>query len=181
MVMQNMHMTPREERFFIFRLKCLLYDLSKLAMFLIFFGLLHKLDYFLLAYAIMFPLRQVSGGLHFKHYTSCLVFSFIFFAADILLLMPMKLPIVAVCAIFPICAAVVYAIGPIQAPTRPPLAEEEIAKRKKKALLATAYAALITAILYQTKFGSIAYWTIILQTLQLIIAFIKKKGGERHA
>lgn len=180
MVLQNMHLTPREEKFFVFRIKCLLYDFSKLAIFLVFFGLMHRLDCFLLAYAVMFPLRQASGGLHFKHYISCLIFSFGFFAADILLLVPVTLPVAAVCLIFPVCAAISYAIGPIQAPTRPPLAEQEIAKHRKKALAAFAYAAIITVILYQFRLESIGYWTIILQTLQLIIAFIKKKGGETH-
>ena len=181
LVIQNMHMTPREEKFFIFGLKCFLYDFSKLAMFLIFFGLVHKLDYFVFAYAVMLPLRKISGGLHFKHYTSCLIFSFCFFLAAIMLLAPIKLPFIIVMIAFMVCAVVIYVIGPIQAPTRPALAETEIAKRRKNAMFAIVYAAVLTGLFFESRLGMVGFWVIMLHTLQLVIAFIKKKGGVCHA
>ncbi len=181
MVLQNMHMTTREEKFFIFRVKCFLYDFSKLALFLIFFGYLHKLDYFLFAYAIMLPLRLASGGLHFRQYLSCLSFSFAFFATVVLLLAPVTIPFVWVLTLFAVCAVVIYAIGPIQAPTRPALTDAQITKRKNNALVAMLYATILVIVSYRTHLGSVGYWTIVLQTLQLVIAFLKKKGGECRA
>ena len=82
---------------------------------------------------------------------------------------------------FVLCAATIYVIGPIQAPTRPALTEVEIAKRRKNAMFAVAYAAVLTSLFFQSRLGMVGFWVIMLHTLQLVIAFIKKKGGVCRA
>ncbi len=75
---ERVNLSPKEQTFLIFRIKCILYDISKLILFIAFFAAMHKLNSFVYAFLIFFPIRRISGGLHFKHYVSCLIFSFVY-------------------------------------------------------------------------------------------------------
>lgn len=183
MAYENADLSPKEQKFMTFRIKCMLYDVSKVVLFVAFFAAIHKLDSFVYAFLIFFPIRQVSGGLHFKHYTSCLIFSFVYMYAAVMLLAPMKLALAAVIPILAVCAAVVYAIGPILAPTRPALTKQEFAERRQKAVHIICYEIVLTILFFDSELASVGYWTIIMHSLQLVIAWIMKnckKGGEKN-
>ena len=77
-IRENMSLTVREQKLFVYYLKCILYDVSKLILFLFIFSMLHMLPEFLLTFVIQFPLRTISGGLHFRHYWSCFAFSLVY-------------------------------------------------------------------------------------------------------
>lgn len=183
MAYENAELSAKEQKFMTFRLKCMLYDISKVILFIAFFTAIHKLDSFAYAFLIFFPIRQVSGGLHFKHYMSCLIFSFVYMYAAVVLLAPMKLALAAVIPILVVCAVIIYKIGPILAPTRPALSRQEFAEQRQKAFKIVCYEIVLTILFFDSDLASAGYWTIILHTMQLLIAFMMKnikKGGEKN-
>lgn len=181
MASESANLNSKEQKFLIFRLKCILYDISKLILFTAFFAVMHKLSGFIFAFLIFYPIRQISGGLHFKHYFSCLVFSFVYMLLVVAVLSPLTLELAVVVPILAVCATVIYAIGPIRPPSRPALSKQEFAEHRKKAFSIVCYEAVLVVLFFDSELASVGYWTIILHTLQLVIAFIVKKGGERNA
>lgn len=181
MASENANLNSKEQKFLIFRVKCILYDVSKLILFVAFFAVIHKLSSFIFAFLIFYPIRQISGGLHYKHYFSCLVFSFVYMVLVVTVLAPLTLNLAAVVPILAVCAAVVYAIGSIRPPSRPALNQQEFAEQRRKALNIVCYESVLIVLFFDSRLASAGYWTIILHTLQLVMAFIIKKGGERNA
>lgn len=181
MASENANLSSKEQKFLIFRIKCMLYDISKLILFITFFAAIHKLDSFVYAFLIFYPIRQISGGLHFKHYVSCLVFSFVYMYLAVAVLAPITLELVAVVPILVTCAGIIYLIGPIRPPSRPALSRQEFEEHRKKALGIVCYESVLIILFFDSRLASAAYWTIILHALQLIMAFIIKKGGEKNA
>lgn len=181
MASENANLNSKEQKFLIFRVKCILYDVSKLILFVAFFAVIHKLSSFIFAFLIFYPIRQISGGLHYKHYFSCLVFSFVYMVLVVTVLAPLTLNLAAVVPILAVCATVVYAIGSIRPPSRPALNQQEFAEQRRKALNIVCYESVLIVLFFDSRLASAGYWTIILHTLQLVMAFIIKKGGERNA
>lgn len=181
MASENANLNSKEQKFLIFRVKCILYDISKLILFITFFAVIHRLSSFIFAFLIFYPIRQISGGLHFKHYFSCLVFSFVYMYFVVVVLAPVSLGLAVVVPILAVCAAVIYVIGPIRPPSRPALSKQEFAEQRKKALSIVCYESVLIVLFFNSSLASAGYWTIILHTLQLVMAFIIKKGGERNA
>ena len=180
MASENANLNSKEQKFLIFRAKCILYDISKLILFVAFFAGMHKLRSFVYSFLIFYPIRQISGGLHFKHYFSCLMFSFAYMYLVVVMLAPLTLELAVIVPILIVCAAVIYAIGPIRPPSRPALSKQEFAEQRKKALSIVCYECVFIVLFYDSMLASAGYWTIILHTIQLIVAFIIKKGGERN-
>ena len=58
-------------------LKCFLLEFSKICIFFIFFSLLGLIPEYLIALLSLMLLRSNGGGLHYKHYISCLAVSFL--------------------------------------------------------------------------------------------------------
>ena len=178
---ESANLNSKDQKFLIFRVKCILYDISKLILFVAFFAVIHKLSSFIFAFLIFYPIRQISGGLHFKHYFSCLVFSFGYMYLVVVMLAPLTIGHAVVVPILAVCAAVIYAIGPIRPPSRPALSAQEFAEHRKKAFSIVCYESVLIVLFFDHRLASAGYWTIILHTLQLVMAFIIKKGGERNA
>lgn len=176
---ENLNLTPREQKLFLFRFKCILYDISKLILFAAFFIAIQKTECFLYAFLIFFPIRQISGGLHFKHYASCLMFSFIYLYLAIVVLAPVALTFTVAAPVLVGCAAVVYLIGPIRPASRPALSAQEFEEHRRKAFSIVCYELVLILLFFDSALASVGYWTVILHTLQLTIAFILKKGGEK--
>ena len=181
MASENANLNSKEQKFLVFRVKCILYDISKLILFIAFFAGIHKLSSFIFAFLIFYPIRQISGGLHFKHYFSCLVFSFVYMYLVVAVLSPLTLGLAVVVPILTVCTIVIYVIGPIRPPSRPALSKQEFAEHRKKAFSIVCYEAILIVLFFDSNLASAGYWTIILHTLQLVMAFIIRKGGERNA
>lgn len=177
---ENLNLSAREQKLLVFRLKCILYDVSKLILFAAFFTAIHRLDSFVYAFLIFFPIRQISGGLHFKHYLSCLMFSFVYMYLVVVVLAPIRLGLAAAVPVLAACAMIIYLIGPIRAPSRPALSKQEFEQQRKKAFGIICYELVLIVLFFDSALASAGYWTVILHTLQLIIGFIFKKGGEKN-
>ena len=70
-----------------------------------------------------------------------------------------------------------YRIGPITSDSRPALTPEEIRRGKFHILVATIYDTILTTLFYETPLAPIGFWTIVLHSMQLIIAKLRKKRG----
>lgn len=156
------------------------YEGSKLILFFIYFALTHHLKSFCYSLMILLPLRIISGGLHFRHYSACLLFSFGYFYLVNIILSGIRVALpIAVLALC-ICIVINGKIGPITSDSRPALTAEQITKSRQRITIITIYEAMLTIIFYDTPLASVGLWTIILHSLQLMIANLKKKRGENN-
>lgn len=178
---ENMDVSERDKKLLLFSINCILYDVSKLLLFLLIFSLIHRLDLFLFAFVILLPLRMISGGLHFKHYSSCLFFSLGYFLMVTIPLANLYLPQFILLPSLLLCMVTNVLLGPIRSASRPPLPEVEIIKCKKKTLFASCFGIVLVILFRNTEFVSVGYWTILLHSVQLVIAALLKKRGENHA
>ena len=158
---------------------CIVYEGSKNILFLLFFTITGHLKEFLYSILILLPLRIISGGLHFKHYLSCFAFSFGYFYLVTVplndLIPTYEFTIFALC----ICIFINFHIGPITSDTRPLLSAEDISRGKFHIFIATFYDMILTALFYDTALAPIGFWTIMLHSMQLVIAKLRKKRGEK--
>lgn len=176
----EMKLSLKEQKIIIFKLKGISYDLSKFIVMCLFFYFTGYLSEYLFAAMISVPLRTQSGGIHFKHYWSCFLFSFGYFTVIIYGLCRIVLPFTVLILFMAICSLVNFGLSPIQAATRPPLPAAEQHTIKQKTFMLTVYCALIVLLFYHSPLAAVGYWTIILHSLQLLIAYFIRKGGEKH-
>ena len=154
---------------------CIIYEGSKILLFLIFFAVTQHLKGFLYSMLILLPLRIISGGLHFKQYLSCLAFSFGYFYL-------VNIPLINIIPAFEmtvlillLCIAINFQIGPVISDSRPALTSKQIKRGKFHILIATSYVTMLTALFYETPLAPIGFWTIVLHSVQLIIAKLRKE------
>lgn len=171
-IQQNMSLTTREQKLLVYYLKCILYDVSKLIIFLFIFYMLHMLPEFLLAFASLFPLRTICGGLHFRHYWSCFVFSLLYLFLITALFSKIIIPFQVGFILLVLCSVTIYQIGQVRSPSKPSLSDTELLQRKRIALLAVGCEIIFTVLVYHQDFAPIIYWSVILHTAQLLIGKI---------
>lgn len=168
-------LTERERKLNEYYWKCFLSEFSKICIFLVIFILLGLTKEYLFALLYLMMLRNNGGGLHCKHYTSCLLVSFTFLYSSIMLaiyIVPTKL--VACTSIF-LCALIGYLLAPVTSSNRPTATPEQITKSKRNTLIIIIlFFTLICLCPYNT-YILIGYWTVILHILQLCIAHITKE------
>ena len=168
-------LTERERKLNEYYWKCFLSEFSKICIFLVIFILLGLTKEYLFALLYLMMLRNNGGGLHCKHYTSCLLVSFTFLYSSIMLaiyIVPTKL--VACTSIF-LCALIGYLLVPVTSSNRPTATLEQITKSKRNTLIIIIlFFTLICLCPYNT-YILIGYWTVILHILQLCIAHITKE------
>lgn len=176
----EMSLNPSEQKYIIFKFKCIIYDFSKFIIISIFFAFAGLFKEFLFASMISIPLRIYSGGLHFKHYLSCFLFSFGYFLLLVYGFSFISLPIYLSTILMVFCSIINFYLSPIQSASRPPLPIAELQRVKQKTVLISLYCMLIILLFYHTPLASVGYWTILLHSMQLIIAKLIKKDGEQH-
>lgn len=177
---QNLALEAREKALLTYYLSCFIYEGSKLILFFLFFFLLHRLDSFLYSLLLLLPLRIISGGLHFKHYTACLAFSFAYFLIVTFPLMTVQLPFGVSLILLITCAFTNFHIGPVTSDARPALQTPERNRGKLMIFIVTCYETILTALFFHSPLAATGFWTIILHTLQLMIANTQQKRGENH-
>lgn len=159
--------------------QALFMEISKIVIFLIIAIYLNLVTEYLVALLILMLLRHNGGGLHFKHYFSCLIVSFIFVYSSIFLGLYAQPSRLFLMLSVLICILPGYYLVPITSTNRPAATETQIKKSKK-------YTTYILLLFFCTvcyaplnKYIYIGYWTTILHIFQLIIARVK--GGKRDA
>lgn len=176
----EMRLSASEQKLIIFKFKCIIYELTKFFMISIFFAFAGLFREFLFACMISIPLRIYSGGLHFKHYLSCFLFSFGYFILLIYGFSTVSLPVYLSTILMVFCSIINFCLSPIQSVSRPPLPAAELQRAKQKTVLISLYCILLILLFYQTPLASVGCWTILLHSMQLIIAKLIKKGGEQY-
>lgn len=157
---------------------CIVYEGSKIILFLLFFTAIHRLKGFLYSMIILLPLRIISGGLHFKHYISCLAFSFGYFYIVNVPLANIMPSLGAAFIILLACIFINYFVGLIVSDKRPTPTDEQIKQAKSRIVIATVYDMILTLLFYDTPLAPVGFWTIVLHSLQLIIGKLRKKRGD---
>lgn len=155
-------------------------ELSKFFLFLLIFY--NSTERFSVAILFMWICRSLMGGIHFKHYFSCFFASFIYlcfcqFLPDyISVYKPLALLVIILCLI------IGQILGPILSLYRRP------PSRTKVRFITSIYSFLILVffVVYVTHpqqlFLEIGFWSIVIHTLQIIIAKIlrKEKNHEQN-
>jgi len=155
--------------------KSLLYDLSKLIPLGIFFFVLGYTSEYLMATVILFLVRTSTGGLHFKRYISCLTFTAGFFIMSIIMLPKLYPDNSLMLILLLICMIITNYIGPIVSCYRESPSSLLIRKSKRNTVIIIFIYCILIFIIPNNHYLSIGFWVIILQTLQLLFAYINTK------
>lgn len=145
------------------------------------FALLGKLDLFIASSSILVLLRLNGGGYHCKHYVTCLLLTTIVLSATTIFLPLITIPNYSiVLSILTLCLFITYFIGPVPSPFRPEPDSLLIKHCNNKSFFIIFFFIIIVSIFNSNRiiepYLIVGFWTIILYTLQLIIAKIIRKG-----
>lgn len=158
----------------LFLFKTIASEISKILIMGIIF---HKqLPLYIFALSIMLFLRTSTGGLHFYTYAGCLVTSiiYIWLAIDVLPQITV-VKYVQISALL-ICILLCNRIGPVTSKYRPSSCQNHFTKCKKFITLFIFIYTLILYIIPENEYLYVGFWVIILHSLQLFVAKIRKKG-----
>lgn len=156
-------------------------ELSKIIILSTVYLYMGKIDFFIISCVLLIFLRINGGGYHCKHYISCLFLTASISAAAIILLPLINIPNFSiVLLILTICLFINYYIGPVPSPFRPEPNGLLIKHCKNNSFLTIFVFVIIVSIFNSNivirPYLIVGFWTIILHTLQLIIAKILRKG-----
>lgn len=151
------------------------YDVSKFILLGIAFGFVGLLPEYLMATVVLISLRTSSGGLHFKTYLSCLIFSLVFFVFSIVILPLIPVTKLLKLCLLLVCMILVNYIGPITSRYRKKPDAILIKKSKKDCSTIIFFYCLLTFIIPTNHYIDVGFWVIIMQTLQLVLAKIFKR------
>lgn len=149
-------------------------EFSKTAIFFVIFYSLGLHKEFLAALVFLLAFRIFSGGIHFKKYTHCLIASFLLLAGGIALGMNMFLPKLAGIIIAIGCSIPIYLMSPVQAKSRPQPTPEVIKSTKIRAMVMVYLFIAIYIASKSTIYVNIGFWLLVIHTVQLFVAYIKK-------
>lgn len=147
-------------------------EFSKICIFLVVFALLGLIPEYMIALLVLISLRCNGGGLHFNHYISCLIVSFIFIYSSIYLSIHIMPPQIIIHISTLLCAAIGYILVPITSVNRPPATSSQRRKSKRNTTVIILFYFILLCICPNATWSLICYWTVILHILQLIIAYI---------
>lgn len=160
-------------------------EISKLMILIYFFHMISRLSEIIVSVITLLAVRNFTGGIHLKHYMSCLVLSFCFFYLGICVLPSLiNLDTLTMLIVLNICILLTYLIGPIFSVYRPPLSKEEQKSCCTKAATSILIYMLTVFLFQKNDLLYTGFWIIVLQTLQLglakIIFYKKGKKNEKN-
>ncbi len=158
-----------------FLFKTLFSELSKMLIMGILFH--NQLTLYLFVLFVMLFLRCSTGGLHFYTYWGCLTSSIIFVGLALLILPLIHLPSHIQLILLLICILVCNFVGPVVSKYRPTPSKELYSRGKNTTCKFIFIYSLVLYIIPENTYITVGFWTIILHSLQLIVAKIRKRGG----
>lgn len=173
-------LTEREKKLNEYYWKCFLSEFSKMCIFLVIFLFIDLTREYFFALLYLMVLRNNGGGLHCKHYISCLLVSFAFLYSSILLAIHVTPAKPFACISVLLCTLLGYLSVPITSSNRLPATPVQIAKCKRNTTIIMLLFFVLICLCHYNTYILIGYWTIILHILQLIIAHVIK-GVKIHA
>lgn len=167
--------TSSEAAKIIYGLQGLLSELSKLLIILAVSFPLGYTDEILVATIVLLSIRCNSGGLHFAHYTSCLIFTCSFYSAVIALSsFPLTDAYLSFGLLFSL--GIFILTGPITSVLRPRLTPQEVQRYTHRVIFLLLIYSSVLILLDSLPYRKIIYWVIVLQIFQLLCAKIARKG-----
>lgn len=154
-------------------------ETSKIIIFLVFAIFFNLVKEYLAALFFLMILRSHGGGLHFNHYLSCLIVSFVFVYASILLTCLWQPHRLIVSSVMLICAVLGYILVPITSSNRPPATDKQIRSSKQTTLFIIVTLFLILCFCPLNKYLYIGFWTTVLHIFQLLLAHAKTGRSGR--
>lgn len=159
-----------------YALTALIYDVSKLILFVIFFSYIGKLLHLFFALIPLICLRTKTGGIHFHSYLSCLVVSFGYlYGAVVILPNYMKPNSLMIFLLLLICAIVNYTIGPNSLTRKTPADIAFVKKAKLESFQVILILAIALFIFSVNQYLIVSFWTVVLHTIQLSLTKILKE------
>lgn len=157
-----------------YSLRMIIGDSSKLILLFILFWALNCQTAYVMSVAVLSLIRMFTGGLHFKTYSGCLLFSTLFFSACIYLANFYPVSRIGLLSIGAVSILGIVMFSPVTSKNRPNYSP---AKRLQFRIIGSTVAMLHLISFMATKnnpYFTIAVWVIFLQAIQLMIA----KGVE---
>lgn len=158
-------------------------ELSKLFLLYLFFSHISKTLELTVSIFAMLSVRIFTGGIHLKHYFSCLLLSWgILFMSICILPNFIYLDTLSMMLIMILCIMAIYFIGPIPSSHRPALSDMQKKRDSIKAATSILIYIYLTFVFQKNDYLYTGFWSILLQTLQLGFSKINllKKGRSTH-
>lgn len=159
-----------------YMLQCLFMEGSKVILFFLIFSYYDLTVPFLVALVALMLVRCNGGGLHLNHYTTCFLLSLFIIGSCMYCGMQVPMPKIVSAAVLLLCGAVGYWIGPVVSRNRPEPDEETIRQSKKRTVGILLIYCLLICVCPYSQYLNIGTWTVIIHTLQLLLAkFLKRR------
>lgn len=171
---ETYHLSNYQIAQLIFLFKTTISELSKIIIMGILFY--NQLGSYVFALFVMLFLRCSTGGLHFYTYIGCLSTSIIYMWLAVLVFPSISLPAFIRLPLLLTCIVSCYIIGPVVSKYRPKPSTRLFVRGRNTTCLFIFVYALVQYIIPDTPILRAGLWVIILHSLQLAIAKIRKKG-----
>lgn len=157
--------------------KTLLSEISKLLI----MGFLFRkqLDVYCVSVLALCLIRTSIGGLHCKTYLRCLLSTTAYMVICLVLLPPVAVSLPVKASLLLVCAAVNYLVGPVTSDVHLPLKPSQIQKGRTCATALILIFLMIICIIPENIYVIPVFWIMIVHTLQLVAAKIRKKGVKK--
>lgn len=157
--------------------KTLLSEISKLLI----MGFLFRkqLDVYCISVLALCLLRTSTGGLHCKTYFRCLLSSIAYMTVCLVLLSPIIVSLPVKAGLLLVCASINYMVGPVTSDVHLPLKPAQIQKGRIQAAVLILFFLVTMCIMPENIYMIPVFWIVIIHTLQLIAAKIRKKGVKK--
>ncbi|MBW4827579.1 MAG: accessory gene regulator B family protein [Clostridiaceae bacterium] len=159
-----------------YSLEIIFSELSKLFILFTLFSILRKKTDFIYSFLTLFLIRTFTGGLHFKTYGKCLIFSGLFFYISIFLkdFISVNFTIISILFIFSLFPIIMFA--PITHKSRPSYSYKKKKQFKIISIILVSSHFLICFFADKSPYFINSIWVTTLQSIQLLIA----KGGNLY-
>ena len=155
-----------------YTLECIFYEVSKFLLMGIYFAFIHKFALYVFAVAVLGILRTCTGGLHFKHYTSCFLFTFFFMICGVSLLPLIPISKLWMLASLLLCLIANYYCAPVVSCYRPTPNGVRIKKSKIQVCTIITIYTLLIYVCPSNLYCTVGFWITMLQSAQLVVAKI---------
>lgn len=158
--------------------QCLLMEGSKVIIFFIVFHYFGLTVPFLVALLALMVVRCNGGGLHCRHYTSCLLLSLLVITGCVYFGLHLPIPKYAAVSFLIICSILGYRNVPIVSHNRPEPDEDLVKLSKRRTICIILIYSFVVYFCPYNPYINIGTWTIILHILQLLIAKILQRRKD---
>ena len=174
----NHHLSNYQVAQIFFLCKTLFSEISKILLMGVLFA--HRLPFYFFALFIMVFLRCSMGGLHFDTYIGCLAASTLYLWLAVVLLPRMAVARALQIIALLLCILICNVVGPVVSKYRPASIQKQFRKNTRFTTLFILIYGLILYRIPQNPYMRVGFWVILLHSLQLMAAKIRKKGEPQN-